>query len=342
MAGLLGDVLPYLYGRGNVLRRGLLDFAQNPLESLQQTAGLLVDKGREQQNVLAKAFSDQREPFKVTDRGALDQATMNVLAGPLGFAPVGMMAGVNAATANKAMLAKAQQLEQSGANPADIWQQTGWGKGPDGMWRFEIDDTRAGMRLTGPKFGDSESVQKMGETFDHRELYKAYPSAKKIGSSWWDEAGAGYSSSRPSGGMENITLPRMAGPDSQRSSALHEMQHAIQTREDFARGGAPSMFTTPQARAAAEAEAKKLEAAIDAARDAGNRKLYDQLTNQRSALMSHDGVGQYKRLAGEAEARLVQARANMTPEARSATFPWDPRYFEGATGVPLNSLIIRR
>jgi GNAT superfamily N-acetyltransferase len=91
MAGLLGDVLPYVYSRGNALRRGLLDFAQNPLESLQQTAGLLVDRGREQQNVLARAFSDPSDPFRVTDGGALNQATMNVLAGPLGFAPVGMI-----------------------------------------------------------------------------------------------------------------------------------------------------------------------------------------------------------------------------------------------------------
>jgi hypothetical protein len=89
MAGL-ADLLPYVYSRGNALRRGLTDMVQNPVASLQQTAGLIQDKGREQQNVLAQAFADPREPFRVTDKAALNQATQNVLAGPLGFAPVGM------------------------------------------------------------------------------------------------------------------------------------------------------------------------------------------------------------------------------------------------------------
>ncbi len=35
------------------------------------------------------------------------------------------------------------------------------------------------------------------------------------------------------------------------------------------------------------------------------------------------GMDLYQRLAGEAEARAVQARMNMTPEQRRATFPLD-------------------
>jgi hypothetical protein len=92
MAGLLGDVLPYIYSRGNALRRGLLDTIQNPVASMEQTAGLLQDKHREQQNVLAQAFADQRDPFKVTDQRALNQAATNMLMGPLGFAPAGITA----------------------------------------------------------------------------------------------------------------------------------------------------------------------------------------------------------------------------------------------------------
>jgi hypothetical protein len=49
----------------------------------------------------------------------------------------------------------------------------------------------------------------------------------------------------------------------------------------------------------------------------------------------------YQRLAGEAESRLVQARMDMTPEQLRAQYPYDPAYFEKATGVPLNELIIR-
>lgn len=50
----------------------------------------------------------------------------------------------------------------------------------------------------------------------------------------------------------------------------------------------------------------------------------------------------YQRLGGEAEARQVPYRMNLTPEQRLAQYPYEPQYFEKATGVPLNSLIVRR
>jgi GNAT superfamily N-acetyltransferase len=90
MAGL-GDVLPYIYSRGNALRRVLLDTVQNPVASMEQTAGLLQDKHREQTNLLAQAFSEPRDPFRVTDQRAMDKATQNMLTGVLGFAPAGMI-----------------------------------------------------------------------------------------------------------------------------------------------------------------------------------------------------------------------------------------------------------
>jgi hypothetical protein len=43
----------------------------------------------------------------------------------------------------------------------------------------------------------------------------------------------------------------------------------------------------------------------------------------------------YRRLAGEAEARAVQARMNMSPAQRRATFPFD------SYDVPQNALIVR-
>lgn len=90
MPGLLGDVLPYVYSKGNALQRyvgGLLD---DPVGSVQQTAGLLSDKRREQNDLNALAFADPRQPFNVTNQNALSQLIDNTMAGPMGFAPVGM------------------------------------------------------------------------------------------------------------------------------------------------------------------------------------------------------------------------------------------------------------
>jgi hypothetical protein len=90
MAGLLGDVLPYVYGRSNVLKNQLRGLLSDPVGSMQQTAGLLMDKDREMNALHALAFSDKKDPFRVTDQNALAQITGNALNGLLGMAPAGM------------------------------------------------------------------------------------------------------------------------------------------------------------------------------------------------------------------------------------------------------------
>lgn len=57
--------------------------------------------------------------------------------------------------------------------------------------------------------------------------------------------------------------------------------------------------------------------------------------SERDFGAAKDAFEQYKRLAGEAEARAVQARLKLTPEQRRAIFP------EDSYDVPLNSLIFR-
>ena len=54
-----------------------------------------------------------------------------------------------------------------------------------------------------------------------------------------------------------------------------------------------------------------------------------------------DPYGAYKRLSGEAESRLTQSRMNMDAGQRAAQYPWEPQYFEQATGVPLKGLLFR-
>lgn len=90
MAGLLGDVLPYLYSRGNALTRHVKGLLSDPLASMEQTAGLLNDKYREHNALMDVAFANKDRPFQVTDPAALERASMGMLTGPLGVAPVGM------------------------------------------------------------------------------------------------------------------------------------------------------------------------------------------------------------------------------------------------------------
>ena len=66
------------------------------------------------------------------------------------------------------------------------------------------------------------------------------------------------------------------------SKLIHELQHAVQTREGWQSGGLESQF-----------------------RDTPNMTAFQQ----------------YRALPGEVEARAVEARRMMTPEQRQQTFP---------------------
>lgn len=53
-----------------------------------------------------------------------------------------LFAGERATNADKEALAKAQQMESDNADAETIWKETGWIKGPDKKWRWEIDDSK--------------------------------------------------------------------------------------------------------------------------------------------------------------------------------------------------------
>ena len=76
------------------------------------------------------------------------------------------IAGRHAATADQAKLAEARDLEVNGYTPGEIYRETGWFRGADGQWRFEIDDSS--MRYY--KGGDAK-FRKMHQGYvRHQEL----------------------------------------------------------------------------------------------------------------------------------------------------------------------------
>lgn len=58
-------------------------------------------------------------------------------------------AGISARSADSAALRRAEALEKSGTDNETIRQETGWYRGMDGQWRFEIDDSGATFSRTG-------------------------------------------------------------------------------------------------------------------------------------------------------------------------------------------------
>lgn len=297
-------------------------------------------------------------------KGDYPSAAMNAL-GVLPFVS-GTFIGKSAKTWDAVKAAEAEKRLAAGDDVRNVWKETGTFKGPDGHLRQEIDDTRAGMRLLGPKWGDESQINKLGETLDHVVAYKAYPDTKKINVTYSDSA-IGGSYTNPRSWAEYIDLPQQAGQTGQRSTALHELQHAIQQREGFAVGGNPEMMAAEKAKAkndwdywsniaAIRQEAEANGGNIDkAAKDIGElfdftpeiehrmaalnapslSSLQEKADQARKAMIPYSEHEAYRRLAGEAEARATQARMNMNMEQRLNTYPLD------SYDVPVDQLIIR-
>jgi len=91
----------------------------------------------------AGIVSEERRPIIEAVAGMFDPAIVAAKA-PMLASQIGMFLGKGAKNADLLALKKAQALEGT-KTPEDIWRDTGWFKGVDGKWRFEISDEPAKM-----------------------------------------------------------------------------------------------------------------------------------------------------------------------------------------------------
>ena len=270
-----------------------------------------------------------------------------------------IFAGEGAQTADMQALAKAQQLEKAGAPERAIWSDTGWFKGADGKWRFEIDDSLAKFNPSranggivenaiqngtpGMNFGPTVGPGMNGHLY-HPALFDAYgkdlPQNTFIGNKntlFGDGVQGAFDSA-----TDSITLNAPVQPRDGRSTLLHELQHAVQQREGFAAGGNPSSISLLDMVPAETIESVK-QSPLYRLQVAQGRDPKKALEGILAPYLDEFGGGNagnarmdaYRRLAGEAEARAVQSRMDMTPEQRRATFPFD------SYDVPRDKLILR-
>ena len=211
----------------------------------------------------------------------------------------GTFAGRQAKTANLPELAKAEKLEKARVSRDDIWRETGWGRGADNQWRFEIDDSKAVINTRQPVSGLlteaslieqiekaaahglhdradglgqvlsrlKEGVFRADEVINHPELLAAYPNMADmtIRRKPMGRTGGSYHKDRDEIHLnENLPQSTWGYPRSETSVGAHEFQHAIQGRENFARGGNQSSWM--DVASAAEDEKKGLELARTFAR----------------------------------------------------------------------------
>lgn len=80
--------------------------------------------------------------------------------------------GERAMTANMEKLKEAKEMLTKDADMKTIYQKTGWHRGADGKWRFEIPDNLDKINLA--ELRDNETVT-LGRIYDNPALYEAYP-----------------------------------------------------------------------------------------------------------------------------------------------------------------------
>jgi len=202
-----------------------------------------------------------------------------------------MYAGEKARTADHAALAQAKSMIDSGTDPEIVRQETGWFKGMDGKWRFEIDDSnaqyyRAGDARFSRMHADyarhqtllnkmlngqispeehaelrdldeiwgrergrlNERVDRgnatLDEILDHEALFEAYPELRNV------KVRFGNMSDGARGEYDYKTNTIKLSSDlrdAPEDTLLHEIQHAVQEGEGFARGASEDYWKQQRA-----------------------------------------------------------------------------------------------
>lgn len=87
------------------------------------------------------------------------------------------LAGEKALTADRLKLQQAQAMESEGKTPEEIWDATGWMKGKDEKWHFEIPDVLEDIHFDRAEEGKQTTI---GAIYDNPKLYEAYPFLRDV------------------------------------------------------------------------------------------------------------------------------------------------------------------
>jgi len=262
-----------------------------------------------------------------------------------------MFAGPMSETADKAMLSQAKKMEGAGSDRNAIWEETGWFRDKDKKWKYEISDRDAEFDFQELK--GTQNVE-LNKALNHKELFKAYP--------WLENTPIGkkfMGSTLGTFNRDNKNISVSPVSDDPLSTVLHEIQHAIQEHEGFAKGASPTKFyLSDSARELTEDELDIMKAWRSWAelkngnpsasyekwemdyKESGGSVPFDlsklpthqeQIDDLIEGERVYSGVLEradypdiaYHLTPGEVEARNVQARKNMKPLSRAEVPPWE-------------------
>ncbi len=181
------------------------------------------------------------------------------------------MSGKSSKTADNSLLAQAEHLLDTGVDSETVRQETGWYKGYDGQWRYEIDDSTfefhpdgqftnpdvlryrelqkkfVNGEITENEFKEMQSLTKvlegvkitpdtLGDVVSHKELFEAYPQLKNVKFTYNTLDKKTLGSYSPSNKTITLNNNLIGDNEAIKNTLIHEIQHAIQDIEGFAQG----------------------------------------------------------------------------------------------------------
>lgn len=216
----------------------------------------------------------------------------------------------------------AKQMEEEKKDAKIIKMATGWEKGVDGKWRYEMPDVKikdtidVGGGNIVKRFDDDMlwNDGNLSDVIDAPGLFEAYPQLKNVRIDT-----DAIMNDMPSNGDYNAktnTITIHADELKYMNSILnHEIQHAIQHIEGFARGGSPRLIRGEVKKKFNEVTKQIMQLRAEGKEDEA-KALVEKNRGLYNAYQKNDDYNSYKSLAGEVEARNVQSRMGMTDEER--------------------------
>jgi hypothetical protein len=285
---------------------------------------------------------------------------------------LGSFAGVRSKKVDRRALGDAQIFEADGMHPDKILAQTGFARGADGRWRHEIDDSKAVFNENWPQeamqakiehknqrdkeflenpfkqqpftledFAGGNVTKTLPEVLDHPKLYEHYPFLKAIPVILDETIPTAHWS--PSEGVI-----RTSSAYNNKGTMIHEIQHAIQDYEGFAKGAFPGKAGEHyQLRLAEEGRKQILDPLKKLWEESQERHFTAPEMKRISELLTmadkwtkyvqagdEEAYQSYMKSAGEVEARNSEARMLLSKQDRRTLPP------EGSEDTPRSQQIV--
>lgn len=227
-------------------------------------------------DTIVKVKGTSEEKFLAEAQKLYEKALRNNQGGDALKTGQNLFAGERSKTADFAALSEARERLAQGENAETVRRETGWFRGMDGKWRFEIDDSGMAYRRDGDaqlsKEPGYQRLQELERRWDglteqerteydslaneyqgtvweekyrlrdflqHDDLFRAYPYLNRVSLAFedLDSGQSGYFD-----GRSNTIVLSNRLRNQPESTLTHEIQHVIQKVEGFSRGSSPEYW----------------------------------------------------------------------------------------------------